>query len=265
MRNIYYLLIAGVMWLCAGCQDVTVGFLFADAAKYNPDTMHIFSISKEIDRLTRLQDDFNLAAKEIQDEIGKWQEKIDAKDIEIEELYDEWDEIEYELDYNESLTDEERQELEARLDEMPDLEYIAWEEMDELVMERNILREELENLATDMGMESPQVIASKLEEYNNKVSFKLPWTTASIENLEGTEPLHFSIVDVKNVNPENAAKFLQYVRIMGGGKICVDIDLDVPVGAYTLSILIENEGRSKVIKDVFTFVVDAEDKTEAPE
>lgn len=265
MRNIYYLLIAGVVWLCASCQDVTVGYLFADAARYNPDTMHIFSITKEIDRLNRLQDEFNLAAKEIQEEIDKWQEKIDAKDIEIDEIYDEWDEIEYELDYNESLTDEERQELEARLDEMPDLEYIAWEEMDELVMERNILREELENLASDMGMESPAIIASKLEEYNNKVSFKLPWTTAPIENLEGTEPLLYSIVEVKNVNPEDAAKFMQYVQIMGGGKICVDIDLDVPVGAYTLSIMVENEGRSKVITDVFTFVVVAEDETETPE
>lgn len=35
----------------------------------------------------------------------------------------------------------------------------------------------------------------------------------------------------------------------------VDYNPDVPVGTYTVTLQVENEGRTRILKDVFTFVL----------
>ena len=64
------------------------------------------------------------------------------------------------------------------------------------------------------------------------------------------------MIGVKGPSPEAAEKFMSNVRILGAGMINVDYNIDVPIGAYTLTLEVSNEGRTRILEDVFTFVID---------
>lgn len=72
----------------------------------------------------------------------------------------------------------------------------------------------------------------------------------------GTEPLMYSIAEVSNESAANAELFRKSLTIMGGGRMYVDQNLEAPAGVYKVSIRIENEGQSALLKDVFTFIVE---------
>ena len=77
-----------------------------------------------------------------------------------------------------------------------------------------------------------------------------------IEQVLGTEPLHYSLYRVKSSNGQEAADdFAKYMTVIGGGRMYVDAKVDSPVGYYTVSLKIENEGHTAILEDIFTFEV----------
>jgi hypothetical protein len=45
------------------------------------------------------------------------------------------------------------------------------------------------------------------------------------------------------------------MTVIGGGRMYVDAKVDSPVGYYTVSLKIENEGHTAILEDIFTFEV----------
>ena len=52
-----------------------------------------------------------------------------------------------------------------------------------------------------------------------------------------------------------ADDFAKYMTVIGGGRMYVDAKVDSPVGYYTVSLKIENEGHTAILEDIFTFEV----------
>ena len=100
-------------------------------------------------------------------------------------------------------------------------------------------------------------LKKQIAEYQQKIDYKLPWTSAKIEGVQGTQPLLFTVIGIKSTNTSEAEKFMNHVGVLGDGTIYVELDVNVIPGNYTVSLQIENEGRTKILNDMFTFVVDA--------
>lgn len=88
-----------------------------------------------------------------------------------------------------------------------------------------------------------------------------PWVSLPIEGVSGTAPVNFEYVSVKVSDGGDAAKF-DAVRKAGhldvrGGLLRITQEgvRMLPLGAYTISLRVYNEGYSNLLSDVFTFVV----------
>ena len=123
--------------------------------------------------------------------------------------------------------------------------------------------DELDAAILEIAGMTKDEIYDGIEKIQNTITYQIPWFTSSIQGVLGTEPLQYSIVSVKNESAENAALFNESLSIVGGGRMYVAYDVKAPVGVYTVSIKVENEGQSAVLEDIFTFVIEtAEDATE---
>lgn len=266
MKNLIYLFIVSTAWLFAACQDVTVGYLMVDeAAGYPQDTLHIMNAQKKLQALQGIEADFYAHTKEIQDEIAEIQKEIDK-------LNEAW-----QVEYDETIQPiyDEIEEIYAK-EEMTDADYVkvdqlyaeAFDKTGELDLKYGDLKypfeediyektEELEGLAEKMGIGSLDILKKQISDVQDKVKFELPWVTPKIQGILGTEPMQYSILRVKNENAGNAEKFMSYAGVMGGGMLYVDSNFDLPDGNYTLTLEVRNEGRSRVLEDIFTFVVDS--------
>lgn len=256
MKTIMILLLLGCSGLFFACQDVTVGYLHTDIAGYTPDTLRILNVKKEIVRLQGILDEFKeLTAKdqerlaELTRQVNDLKKTMEAPDKEYDELLDEL------YDYDNPPTSDREEEILARLDELDAFFDEVWVKIEERQGEQDEINEKLKKIAEELGMDDPLVMEKKISDYQDRIDFELPWTSAPIQGVQGTEPLQYSIIGVKSANMENAAKFMTYAGVMGGGRIYVSIDVDVPVGVYSITLEIKNEGRTKVLEDVFTFVV----------
>lgn len=260
MKKWIYLLAFGAIWLFSSCHDVTVGYLMVDTtAGYVIDSLHIFNIKNEIQRLTTLQEEFKAVTADQQERLEELNIEIERLRNEIsnyyatvlQPLWDAQDETEWDSPEFNAL----QEEIDTKEQELDELYYYPKEEAESEVYDINA---QLANLAKEMGVEDPEIVAKKLTEYQNKIDFKLPWVTPWIGGIAGTEPLIYTVIGVKNEKQENADKFMQYIGTMGGGVIYVDINVDVPVGKYIITLQIENEGRTRILEDAFTFIVDDE-------
>lgn len=261
MKNLIYLFIVSTTWLFAACQDVTVGYLMVDeAAGYPQDTLHIMNAQKKLQALQGVEADFYAHTKELQDEIAEIQKEIDK-------LNEAWDD-EYTETIQPILDAAEQAFLKGDIAKSDELYWEAQNKTDELNLKYDDLKypyeeevyektEELEGLAEKMGIGSLEILKKQISEIQDKVKFELPWVTPKIQGILGTEPMQYSILRVKNENAGNAEKFMSYAGVMGGGMLYVDSNFDLPDGNYTLTLEVRNEGRSRVLEDIFTFVVDS--------
>lgn len=255
MRNIIYLIVLGGCLLFSACQDITVGYLEADTAKYTIDTLHIIANAKsELQRLEDIEANFYSNTKTLQNEIAELEENIRTLYQEYDEEWMMMDDANWEKVEAGEMTEDEyyaaietiNEELDAKYDPLID-------EINEQIEEKNSY---LENLAVEMGIESLEILKKQITDYQQKIEFKLPWASSPIEGVLGTQPLLFTITGVKSDNSDAAAKFMNYIGVLGDGTIYVELDVDVIPGNYTVSLQIENEGRTKILNDVFTFIVD---------
>ena len=78
IRNTIYLIATSITWLLLACQDITIGYLESDAAKYTIDTLHIVANAKsELQRLKVIEIDFYSATSTLQDKIAGLEEELD--------------------------------------------------------------------------------------------------------------------------------------------------------------------------------------------
>lgn len=247
MKKLIYLLAFVAAGLCYACHDITVGYLIVgETAGYPNDTMIVITKAEnELQRVKNIEASFYLESQEIQDRIEELDNQID--NIKNSDEY--WDdELWFEADEDDFWDDPDAWEkLTAKVDEKYGITPLQTE-LDELSLKLN-------NLATEMGIESLEILKKDIETWKNKVDYKLPYLSSEIDGVKGTAILYFRVVDVKSDNSENAAKFMDYVEVKGHGQISVKYNPEVPVGTYLLTLEVENEGRSKIIEDVFTVIL----------
>ena len=117
-------------------------------------------------------------------------------------------------------------------------------------------KESIISMCEEVGLLDPYTIREQITQLQEQIDKNIPWTTAQIEQVLGTQPLQYSLYSVKSINGQEAADdFAQYVTVIGGGRMYVDAKVDSPVGYYTVSLKVENEGHSTILSDIFTFDV----------
>ena len=114
----------------------------------------------------------------------------------------------------------------------------------------------ISSMCGNIGLADPYTLREQISQLQEQIDKNIPWTTAQIEQVLGTEPLHYSLYRVKSSNGQEAADdFAKYMTVIGGGRMYVDAKVDSPVGYYTVSLKIENEGHTAILEDIFTFEV----------
>ena len=84
-----------------------------------------------------------------------------------------------------------------------------------------------------------------------QIEFQIPWQSTSIEGVQGTAPIHYSIKSINSANPEVADQFTMQ------GKSIIELPWNhtVPPGRYVINIRVSNEGYTYALDSVFTVVV----------
>ena len=90
---------------------------------------------------------------------------------------------------------------------------------------------------------------------SQRLELGTPWVTLQMQGVLGTNPITFSIEDVKASEGGNAELFEAELEIIGGGTMYYPIKPQAPAGKYVVSVRLTNEGYSKVLEDAYTFVV----------
>ncbi len=84
-----------------------------------------------------------------------------------------------------------------------------------------------------------------------QIEFQIPWQSTSIEGVQGTAPIHYSIKSINSAHPEVADQF----TMQGKGIIELPWNHTVPPGRYVIDIRVSNEGYTYDLDSVFTVVV----------
>ena len=80
------------------------------------------------------------------------------------------------------------------------------------------------------------------------------WVSPPIQGVEGTQPIYYSIESIKTENGD-LDKCLKEIKVRGDGTFDIPFRHSIPAGTYVISLRVKNEGYSKVVKEVFTFIV----------
>lgn len=256
MKRIIYLLVLSCPFLISSCEDLEVGYLVTDTAGYTIDSLYLYDVEKKLEELTPIWDQFMDEAGPLMEEKAEWEKKRDEILAARDAVDDEMSEVEQALKLATDPTI--IQELKNRLDELDMLAYDLYMEWDDADYEVWMLNQNIEDLASDMGIENSTAFKNQIAKLQNRIKYDIPWVTSPMEMVLGTQPMVYSIADVKNENPENAKLFWESLTIMGGGRMYVAYDVKAPVGRYVVSVRIENEGQTRVLNDVFTFILGEE-------
>lgn len=103
---------------------------------------------------------------------------------------------------------------------------------------------------------------------NTKVAYRqaqqgedFAFSSANLEGLGGTQPISYAFHSVKVSEGGDEAAFLKVVKegllLVRGGKIQLlqKGASQLPVGKYTISIRVSNEGHEAILSDIFSFIV----------
>ena len=251
MKRIYTLLVIAALGF-VGCQDVTVGYLRTTYAKYGIDSLHIGVDGVKV-KMAEMEEQYwpLEGLGEVLAMAYKAKPIIQDLESEMDELYEEMDRLE-----GEEFPDEDRMdEISARLDEIESLVNAYYDEEYLIDDAKFYLGEGFQGDGMGYSVAEAERICNQYLSYSSTVEQGLPWTTATIEGVLGTEPVQYSIADVTSEDG-NAEIFRRELVIYGGGRMQLPFDCKAPKGKYRVSILIKNEGYSNVLENVFTFVVD---------
>lgn len=85
-----------------------------------------------------------------------------------------------------------------------------------------------------------------------QIELGIPWQSTSIEGVQGTAPIRYSIRRVNCDHPEAATRF----TMQGKGIIELPWNHTVPPGRYVFDVEVANEGYNVVLERVFTVIVE---------
>lgn len=98
-----------------------------------------------------------------------------------------------------------------------------------------------------------------------KQEYPAPWSSQRIQGVSGTNPVNYEFLSVDVSNGGDAAKFAAAVK---EGKVTVNggtINLfpsavqNLPNGRYTVNLRVYNEGYSRELRGLFTFIIQDEE------
>lgn len=113
------------------------------------------------------------------------------------------------------------------------------------------------NQCYNQNLPDPYTIRDEISQLKTQIEKAVPWTTAQLEQILGTQPLIYSLAEIKTPNGTEAANnFAEHLTILGGGRMYVDAKIDAPEGLYVISLKVENEGHSAILEDIFTFILE---------
>ena len=269
MRKLLYIiaLFAGIG--LSSCNDVEIGYLKADDANFSIDTLVITRFSnfeKELEELENRLNSYPERVNELLEEISRIEEELEvhweeydrleiimgnASEIVMEYIYDNYPD--FDIDY----TDEKYLRLEAIYNEaMENMDNYYDEHITPLRDQQDECQEEITDICIAEGLEDPTELAAEKEKMERQIAELSPWTTSTIEQLLGTEPLTYSLVSVRSENGQEAADdFTKYLTVIGGGRMYVDPKVDSPIGKYHVTMEVSNEGHSAILTDIFTFIL----------
>ena len=84
-----------------------------------------------------------------------------------------------------------------------------------------------------------------------QIEFQIPWQSTSIEGVQGTAPIHYSIKSINSAHPEVADQF----TMQGKGIIELPWNHTVPPGRYVINMRISNEGYTVDLDSMYTIIV----------
>ncbi|MCC8173214.1 MAG: hypothetical protein LIO65_02120 [Odoribacter sp.] len=87
-------------------------------------------------------------------------------------------------------------------------------------------------------------------EDKKRMEFEIPWQSGTMEGVQGTAPIVYSI---HSIVPHLEAT--NQFSMIGKGMVELPYNHTIPVGAYTISVQIENEGHTHIKDSVLTVVV----------
>lgn len=255
-KIVLFLILAGLS--LAGCHEVTVGYMKTEHAAYPIDSLQIFDtveIRNEISRLqsasVSLADSLRFAMDSLLEEseivyeqyLDRWFKELRPLDVQLDDLLK--DSINHVAEI--VALKEQLQQLEAELD----LIYDKSERMKDEAYEIKIRLDQ-------MDPSEDQTDASVLEtlkKYRLRVANRISWTTSEIEGVDGTAPIFYSISAIRAEKGGNAEIFRSELQIKGNGRMEVPYDFKAPAGVYHISIQIKNEGYTRILEDVFRFII----------
>lgn len=243
------------VWLTfTGCEGPAVGYLITEDVTYPIDTMVVMTyprLEQEVLNLEQTKIDFDSSAEG--KAILKKKEELEKIAATYEYKTDSIQQIKNDLDeqmYGSEIPEEEFNRL-----------YKLWEQ-------QNAAQDDLYRLWDEIDAQIAEVMAVRKEVIGNidhdilllqrQIKDTIPWTSSPVEGVLGTEPITYSIARVKGEDNAKTSLFSKYLTIIGGGRFILywsKVEL-LPVGRYDISIQITNEGYSRVIDDVFTFIVE---------
>ena len=89
------------------------------------------------------------------------------------------------------------------------------------------------------------------EEDARQIEFKIPWQSTSIDGVQGTSPVRYSIRSIDSEHPEAVGQF----SMRGKGIIELPYDHTVPVGQYVVNVRIEAGERVHELDSMYTVIV----------
>ena len=265
MKKLLYVFL---LWGCSflhACDDVTVGYLDCDNAKYAISTLEIVrfsNLTKEIEGLQATLEDLyaNEELSGLFDEMKSLDSELKELEIKMEEMYEQAYLLMEQVAIEEGALEPDQDKIDRLWEQAYELDAIMNEEY---LPRRNELEESIYGLTdqiieicAEMGQDDPFVIEEQIVQLQNQVEKNTPWTTSTIGQILGTEPMRYYLECVRSDQGEDAAgDFASHVQVVGGGRIYVDMKMDSPAGKYFVSLRVENEGHTAVLRDVFTFIV----------
>ena len=232
---LYLILLIGCLGMAA-CQDVTVGYLRTDHAKYSVDTLHIGAESVYV-KIREME----ITYPPLKDYVEA--EKLIAElEPKIERLYQELEGLDEVQDYDRideiyALLDELEPQLDDAYNDSFDAQDVFYDDM-------------------GIGYREMEIIRDQYLALFSTIELGLPWTTAMIEGVLGTQPIAYSIAGITAEDGGDAAILEKELVMYGGGRMQLSFDCKAPKGTYHVSILVENEGYSNHLDNIFTFIVD---------
>ncbi len=258
MKKTFYLFALLLLCAASGCNKPGIGYLYADKAAYSIDTMRIVRISNMQNKIANLQEIFQSYPSHItklMSETDELQKDYDVKEKRRQEMYDEFNQLRNQ--YNNAL-EADKPYYQLLMDSLEKV-YIHWKDtvLGDVGKAIRDNKSEIVKESDKLGMPDPYDLQEEIVGLQKQLGDKIPWTSMQIEQILGTEPLIYSLAKIESDRGENAAAdFARYLTVIGGGRIYVDSAVDSPEGMYYVSLLVENEGHSALLENVFTFIIE---------